>query len=266
MNRFKHLTPAVIAAYVVIIIVLAWALAPGVFTQFSPTQGHSQALLPPSREHIFGTDAIGRDLFARVVYGTRHSLAGALIAVAVGLTVGTLIGLIAGTQGGVIDTLLMRGVDVLLAIPALLLSLSVIIVLGFGTINSAIAVGVTSVAFFSRLVRTEVQRVTRTDYVEAAYGSGASKLAVLTRHILPNSLTPVLAMAALQFGNAILQISVLGFLGYGTPPPTPEWGLLIADSRNYIATSWWLTILPGAVIVAAVLSANQLSSAYRKAL
>ena len=160
----------------------------------------------------------------------------------------------------------MRGVDVLLAIPALLLSLSVIIVLGFGTINSAIAVGVASVAFFSRLVRTEVQRVTRTDYVEAAYGSGASKLAVLTRHILPNSLTPVLAMAALQFGNAILQISVLGFLGYGTPPPTPEWGLLIADSRNYIATSWWLTILPGAVIVAVVLSANQLSSAYRKAL
>ena len=265
MNRFKHLTPAVIAAYVVVIVVLAWALAPGVFTHFSPTQGHAEALLPPSREHIVGTDAIGRDLFTRVVYGTRHSLAGALIAVAVGLTVGTLIGLIAGTHGGVIDTVLMRGVDVLLAIPALLLSLSVIIVLGFGTINSAIAVGVTSIAFFSRLVRTEVQRVARTDYVEAAYGSGASKLAVLARHILPNSLTPVLAMAALQFGNAILQISVLGFLGYGTPPPTPEWGLLIADSRNYIATSWWLTILPGAVIVAVVLSANQLSSAYRKA-
>ena len=153
----------------------------------------------------------------------------------------------------------MRVVDVLLAIPGLLLSLSVIILLGFGTVNAAIAVGLGSVAAFARLMRSEVARVRRSEYVEAAYGSGGTFLTVLRRHVLPNSLTPIVALAALQFGTAILAISTLGFLGYGAPPPTPEWGLLIAEGRNYTATAWWLTALPGLVVVAVVLSANRIS-------
>ena len=172
---------------------------------------------------------------------------------------GTLIGLIAGTQRGWVDTVLMRLVDVLLAIPGILLSLSIIIVTGFGSLQAAFAVGMTSVATFARLARSQVIQIAGADYVEAAYGSGATQAQVLLRHVLPNSLTPVLALAALQFGTAILQLSILGFLGYGAPPPVPEWGLLIAEGRDYMATAWWLILLPGLAIVATVMSANHLS-------
>ncbi|MDY6052193.1 MAG: ABC transporter permease [Rothia sp. (in: high G+C Gram-positive bacteria)] len=251
--------PTAFLAYAVLIIATFWALFPSLFTSADPTLGTDAALLAPSSQHWFGTDSVGRDLYTRVVYGARHSLLGALIAVAVGLVVGTILGVLAGTLKGATDTVLMRLVDVLLSIPSLLLSLSILIIMGFGTTNAAIAVGVTSIALFARLVRSQVLSVANSGYVEAAYGLGSSTFRVLTNHILPNSLTPVLALAALQFGSALLQLATLGFLGYGTPPPTPEWGLLIADSRAYLATSWWLTLLPGAIIVAVVLAANHLS-------
>jgi len=251
---------SLVLAIAVISIAVLWTLAPWLFTSYDPIDGvPADKLLPPSAEHWFGTDAIGRDLYARVVYGAIHSLSGALIAVTVGLAAGTLIGVLAGSVGGWLDDVLMRLVDVLLSIPGLLLMLSVIILLGFGTINAAIAVGVVSVAAFARLSRSEVVRVRRTDYVEAAFGSGGSFGAVLRRHVLPNSLTTVVGLAALQFGTAILAISTLGFLGYGAPPPTPEWGLLIAEGRNYVATAWWLTTLPGLVVLVVVLSANRIS-------
>lgn len=247
-------------ALAVVGVAVLWAVIPGVFAPGDPLTGvPADKLLPPSAAHWFGTDALGRDLFGRVVHGAVHSLSGALIAVTVGLALGTLLGAIAGATGGVVDDVLMRIVDVLLAIPGLLLSLSVIILLGFGTVNAAIAVGLGSVAAFARLMRAEVARVRRTEYVEAAFGSGGTFVAVLRRHVLPNALTPIVALAALQFGTAILAISTLGFLGYGAPPPTPEWGLLIAEGRNYIATAWWLTALPGLVVVAVVLSANRIS-------
>ncbi|MCT2224779.1 ABC transporter permease [Microbacterium paraoxydans] len=247
-------------ALVVVAVAVLWAVIPGVFAPGDPLTGvPADKLLPPSAAHWFGTDALGRDLFGRVVHGAVHSLSGALIAVTVGLALGTLLGAVAGATGGIVDDVLMRIVDVLLAIPGLLLSLSVIILLGFGTVNAAIAVGLGSVAAFARLMRAEVARVRRTEYVEAAFGSGGTFVAVLRRHVLPNALTPIIALAALQFGTAILAISTLGFLGYGAPPPTPEWGLLIAEGRNYIATAWWLTALPGLVVVAVVLSANRIS-------
>ena len=252
----------VILAIAVVVLVIVWAIVPGIFTSFDPYVGvPGEALSAPSAAHWFGTDSTGRDLFTRVVYGSRYSLTGGVVAVAVGLVAGTAIGVIAGTIGGVIDEVLMRIVDVLLSIPGLLLSLSVIILLGFGTTNAAIAVGVTSVASFARLSRSEVVRVRRAEFVEAAFGSGGRWWGVLLRHVLPNSLTPVLALAAMQFGTAILAISTLGFLGYGAPPATPEWGLLISEGRSHLATSWWLTTLPGLVVVAVVLSANRLSGA-----
>ena len=247
-------------AFGVVAVAVLWAIIPGVFAPGDPLTGvPADKLLPPSAAHWFGTDTLGRDLFGRVVHGAVHSLSGALIAVTVGLALGTVLGAIAGAVGGVVDDVLMRVVDVLLAIPGLLLSLSVIILLGFGTVNAALAVGLGSVAAFARLMRAEVARVRRTEYVEAAFGSGATFFAVLRRHVLPNSLTPIVALAALQFGTAILAISTLGFLGYGAPPPTPEWGLLIAEGRNYVGTAWWLTALPGLVVVAVVLSANRIS-------
>lgn len=247
----------------IIVVAVLWAIVPALFTGYDPIDGvPADKLQPPSAAHWFGTDAIGRDLYARVVHGAIHSLSGALIAVTVGLALGTLIGVVAGSAGGLLDDILMRVVDVLLSIPGLLLSLSIIILLGFGTVNAAIAVGIGSVASFARLSRSEVVRVRRSDYVEAAFGSGGTFAGVLWRHVLPNSLTAVVGLAALQFGAAILAISTLGFLGYGAPPPTPEWGLLIAEGRNYVATAWWLTTLPGLVVVIVVLSANRISQSF----
>jgi peptide/nickel transport system permease protein len=260
VRRLRGRSWGLYLAVAVVSVAVLWAIIPGVFAPGDPLTGTpADKLLPPSAAHWFGTDTLGRDLFGRVVHGAVHSLSGALIAVTVGLALGTLLGAIAGALGGVVDDVLMRIVDVLLAIPGLLLSLSVIILLGFGTVNAAIAVGLGSIAAFARLMRAEVARVRRTEYVEAAYGSGATFFTVLRRHVLPNSLTPIVALAALQFGSAILAISTLGFLGYGAPPPTPEWGLLLADGRNYIGTAWWLTALPGLVVVAVVLSANRIS-------
>lgn len=254
-----------VLALAVLAIALAWAALPWLFTAHDPIAGvAADALQAPSLAHPFGTDAVGRDLLSRVIHGAGNSLSGAAIAVAVGLVVGTAIGVLAGSLGGLLDELLMRVVDVLLAIPGLLLALSVIILLGFGVTNAAIAVGVTSIAVFARLSRSQVLRVRRSDYVEAAFGSGGSFLGVLWRHVLPNSLGAVLALAALQFGSAILQISTLGFLGYGAPPPIPEWGLLIAESRDYVATAWWLTTLPGLVVAAVVLSTNRVAAAIRE--
>jgi peptide/nickel transport system permease protein len=252
----------VVASLLVLALVIAWALAPALFTSVDPISGNlSDALQPPSAAHWFGTDATGRDIYSRVVYGSSNTLFAALIAVVLGLVAGTLIGLLAGAGPGWGDAVLMRIVDVLLAIPGLLLSLSVIIILGFGLAQIAIAVAIASIAGFARLVRGEVLRVRTADYVEAAYASGGTFRTVLFRHILPNSLTPVFALAALQFGMAILAISALGFLGYGAPPPTPEWGLMIAEGRDYIATAWWLTTIPGIIVVLVVLSTNRLSSA-----
>lgn len=257
--------PGLVLAWLVLLTVALWALFPGLFTHVSPIEGVPGAQrLAPGGAYLLGTDQLGRDLYTRIVYGAAHSLSGAVVAVSLGLVLGSLLGLLAGAVGGKLDTVVMRSVDVLLAIPGLLLALSVIILLGFGNLNAAIAVGVTSVANFTRLVRAEVLRVRRSDYVEAAFGSGGTFFGVLWRHILPNSLTSVLAFAALQFGSAILALATLSFLGYGAPPPTPEWGLLIAEGRNYLATAWWLTTFPGLLVVAVVLATNRISQSIRR--
>jgi len=265
LARLRRLQPGLVLSWVIVAIVVLWAVAPQLFSTYNPVQGvPTEKLQAPSLLHLLGTDALGRDLFARIVHGAVHSLTGAFVAVTVGLIVGTSLGLVAASVGGIVEDAIMRLIDVLLSIPGLLLMLSIIILLGFGTVNAAIAVGITSIAAFARLSRSEVVRVRRSDYVEAAFGSGGTFLAVLWRHVLPNSLTSVLAFAALQFGSAILQISTLGFLGYGAPPPTPEWGLLIAEGRNYISTAWWLTTAPGIVVVITVLAANRISRSLGK--
>ncbi|TXH85104.1 MAG: ABC transporter permease [Rhizobium sp.] len=261
-RRWPAIQPGLVLACIVLALVVLWALVPGIFTIYDPVQGlPGQHLRAPSAAHLLGTDSLGRDLYARIVYGAVHSLSGALAAVGIALLVGTTLGVLAGSLGGRLETVIMRLVDVLLSIPDLLLSLSIIVLLGFGTVNAAIAVGCTLIAKFARVVRSEVVTVRRSEYVEAAFGSGGTFFNVLWRHILPNSLTSVIAFAALQAGWAILQLSTLGFLGYGAPPPTPEWGLLIAEGRNYIATAWWLTAAPGLVVVLVVISINRISRA-----
>ncbi|MDY0928047.1 ABC transporter permease [Pantoea sp. CTOTU49201] len=258
--RVFNIQPGLWLAWGVMLLALLAAFAPGLFTHFSPTEGVPGAQrLPPQAAYWLGTDQLGRDLYTRIIYGASQSLSAAVAAVAMGLIGGTTLGVLAGAIGGRTENWLMRLVDVLLSIPSLLLSLSILILLGFGTVHAALAVGIASIASFARLARGEVVRVRRSEFVEAAYGSGGSFWRVLWRHILPNSLTAVIAFAALQFGQAILALSTLSFLGYGTPPPTPEWGLLIAEGRNYLATAWWLTTFPGIVVVAVVLAANRIS-------
>ena len=258
-RRFS-LQPGLWLAWLVMTVAVLMAFAPQWFTEFNPLDGIAGAQrLAPQAGHWLGTDQLGRDVWSRIVYGAGHSLSAALAAVAMGLVFGTALGTVAGAPGGRVEAVVMRIVDILLAIPSLLLSLTVIILLGFGTLNAAMAVGVAAIASFARLSRAEVMRIRHSDYVEAAYGSGGTFLAVFWRHILPNALSPVLAFATLQFGQAILALSTLSFLGYGTPPPVPEWGLLIAEGRNYLSTAWWLTTFPGIAVIAVVLAANRIS-------
>lgn len=255
-----RVAPGLVLAWAVVIIVVLFAIFPGVFAHQNPIAGiPAEKLQPPSWQHLLGTDALGRDLWARVVHGAAQSLSGAFLAVTLGVAAGATLGVLAGSIGGLLDEVIMRIVDVLLSIPGLLLILTVVILLGFGTFNAAIAVGISSIAAFARLTRGEVVRVRRMPYVEAAFGSGGRLIPVLWNHVLPNSLTPILSLAAVQFGTAILAIATLGFLGYGTPPPTPEWGLLIAEGRDHLATSWWLTTLPGLFVLFTVLGANRIS-------
>lgn len=260
--RFVLRRPGLTLSLVVFVLVLLAALFPGLFTDADPLVGTPRdKLRGPSAEHLFGTDQLGRDLFTRVVYASSLSLRATFVAVLVALVVGGGLGLLSGFFGGWLDDVVMRVVDVLQAIPRLLLSLALVGALGFGTTKVAIAVGVASVAGFARVMRAEVLRVRSSVYVEAARASGVRSGAVLARHVLPNASGPVLVMAALEFGIAILSVSALSFLGFGAPPPTPEWGVLVADGRNFVATAWWLTTFPGLVIAATVLSANRISRA-----
>lgn len=251
--------PTVVLSFVVLAIVVAWSLLPEVFTGQDPVNGvTSEKLLGPTAAHWFGTDHLGRDVYSRVVHGTSSSVTSALIAVGIGVVVGGLVGLLAGFLGGLVDTVLARLVDVLLAIPSFLLAVIIVSSLGFQTINAAIATGVSAVAVFARVMRSEVIRTRRAVFVEASFLQGGSKGHVLLRHVLPNASRTVLALAVLQFGSSILVIAGLAFLGYGDPPPASDWGLLISAGKDY-PTAPWLVHAPAAVTIATVLSVNRVS-------
>ncbi|MFJ6652149.1 ABC transporter permease [Microbacterium sp. NPDC091313] len=258
--RRRRVPVTVLVAVAVLVLVTAWAIVPALFTAADPVTGDTtQKLLAPSVAHWFGTDNLGRDLFARVVYGTRSSVLSALIAVGIAVAVGGLLGVVAGFFGGVVDVVTARVVDVLLAIPSFLLAVVVVSSLGFQTINAAIATGVSAVAVFARVMRSEALKVRGTVYVEAAQLQGGSRWHVLLAHVLPNASRSVLALAVLQFGVSILVIAGLAFLGYGDPPPASDWGLLVSAGKDYLVSSPWLVYAPSAVIVAVVLSINRVS-------
>jgi peptide/nickel transport system permease protein len=260
--RFLLRRPGLVLSVLVIVAVVLASFWPGLFTSRDPLAGvPAQAFRAPGAAHWFGTDELGRDVYARVVHGAALSLKATLIAVAVSFAAGGLLGLLAGFAGRWIDDVLMRFVDVLLSIPALFLSLALVTALGYGTVKVAVAVGVASVATFARVMRSEVLRVRQAVFVEAARSCGTRWYAILGRHVLPNAIGPVLVLATLDFGTAVLAVSSLSFLGYGAAPPAPEWGTLISDGRNYLANAWWMTALPGLTIAATVLATNRIARA-----
>jgi peptide/nickel transport system permease protein len=256
---------SILLAVLLLALVLGWAFFPALFADGSPFKTDTvHRLNPPSLQHWFGTDYLGRDLYTRVVYGAALSLKATVIAVGIGFVTGSVLGLIAGFAGGRLEDALMRVLDILLSVPGLLLSLTIMTVLGFGTVNVAIAVGVSTIAVFGRVMRAEVLGVKSCLYVEAARACGVRWLPTLWRHVLPNAVGPVLALAGVEFGSAILAVSSLSFLGFGAPPPAPEWGSLVAEGRDYLTTAWWLTAMPSLVVAAAVLSINRLGHAGRR--
>lgn len=252
--------PATFAALAVVLVVGLWAIIPGVFTPFDPLATDiSDILAPPGAEHPFGTDNLGRDVFSRVVYGTQASLATAALALVCAMTFGILLGLAAGfarTAGRAVLTLL---IDVLLAIPGLVLAMAIVTALGAGLVQLALAVGFALIGVIARVMRAEVLRTRQETYVEASRVAGASAFDVGLRRVLPNALGPVLVLAVLEFGQVILIVAALSFLGLGAPPPAPEWGTIISEGRDYLVQAWWICALPGAVIAAVVISLNRLS-------
>ncbi|MEU6272894.1 ABC transporter permease [Streptomyces populi] len=260
--RFLVRRPGLLLSVAVLVLVVLASFRPELFTSRDPLKGvPAQNFRGPSGAHWFGTDELGRDVFSRVVHGAQLSLKATLIAVLVAFVVGGLLGVVAGFVGRWVDDVLMRFVDVLLSIPALFLSLALVTALGYGTVKVAVAVGIAGVASFARVARAEVLRVRQAVFVEASRSCGARWYAVLGRHVLPNAAGPVIVLAALDLGASVLAVSALSFLGYGAPPPAPEWGTLISEGRNYLANAWWLTALPGLVIAATVLAVNRVARA-----
>lgn len=252
--------PGFVLALVFVVLVVVAALAPSLFTTYDPYATAPVArLTPPGAAHWFGTDELGRDLYTRVVFGSTLTISAALGAITIALVAGLSLGVVSGYFGGWLDAVLMRVVDVSLAIPGLLMALAVVTALGFGTLPVAVAVGVGIVPGFARTTRAEVLRVKTLPYIEAARASGATRSRILLRHVLPNAWGPVAVLAVLDFGVAILSVAALSFLGFGAAPPAAEWGTLIARGRDYLVTAPWVSLLPGLFVGLVVISLNHVA-------
>ncbi|MEM2924646.1 MAG: ABC transporter permease [Methanocellales archaeon] len=222
-----------------------------------------EKLQPPSFKHIFGTDEFGRDIFTRVIHGARISLGISAATLLISASLGIVIGMIAGYLGGWVDEIFMRIADIFLSIPSLILALAITAALGPSLINVMIAIGIAWWPLYARLMRAQVLSVKQNQYVLAAEAMGGSTSYILLRHVLPNSISPLIINAAMDIGNILLAITALGFIGFGAQPPVPEWGRLVVDGRAYLISAWWYSTLPGFVIFITVLSANLLSDGLR---
>lgn len=262
-----------VVGLVVFTLLVFTAVFAAVLAPHDPTQQYRDAfLVPPIWQEggragfLLGTDAVGRDMLSRLIYGAQYSLFIGIVVVAVALTGGIIIGLIAGFFGGWVDTLIMRIMDVILAFPSLLLALVLVAVLGPGLTNAMIAIAIVYQPHFARLTRAAVMGEKEREYVSAARVSGAGNLRLMFKTILPNCLAPLIVQATLSFSSAVLDSAALGFLGMGAQPPTPEWGTMLAEAREFILRAWWVVTFPGLAILISVLAINLMGDGLRDAL
>jgi dipeptide transport system permease protein len=262
-----------VAGLVVFILLVLTALFAPVLAPHDPTTQYRDAFLTPPfwqeggrAEFPLGTDAVGRDMLSRLIFGARYSLFIGIVVVSVALVGGVIIGLIAGFFRGWVDGLIMRVMDVILAFPSLLLALVLVAVLGPGLTNAMIAIAIVYQPHFARLTRAAVMGEMRREYVTAARVAGAGNLRLMFKTILPNCLGPLIVQATLSFSSAVLDSAALGFLGMGAQPPAPEWGTMLAEAREFILRAWWVVTLPGLAILVSVLAINMMGDGLRDAL
>jgi len=266
MKQLLRNRRAVVGGIVLLIIVFMAILAPYVTTHDPVKQNIRNQLQPPSREHFFGTDQFGRDIYSRVIYGARLSLRVGFLAISFALVVGCFLGLVSGYYGGWLDMIVMRVIDILLALPGFLLALSIVAALGPGLENVIMAIGVSYIPSFARMMRSAVLATRELDYVDAAQALGASDWRIIFQHILPNSISPIIVLTTLSMAGAILSAAGLSFLGRGAQPPTPEWGSMIATARPFIRVSHWAVTVPGLAIFITVMCLNLVGDGLRDAL
>lgn len=243
------------------------AISAPLITPYDPIyQDLLAPLRPPSLSHPFGTDEVGRDIFSRIIFGTRISLTMGLMSVAIGGVLGVVLGLLSGFYGGIVDNIIQRAMDLMLSFPGILLALAVVAILGPGLFNIVVAVGVAGIPHFARLARSQTLSIREMEYVSAARAVGCTNRRILRKYILPNLLSTIIVMSSLRVGIAILAASGLSFLGLGAQPPTPEWGAMLSMGRAYLRQAWWITTFPGLAIMITVLALNLFGDGLRDAL
>jgi peptide/nickel transport system permease protein len=248
---------------VILIFLVAVSVAGPFFIRSPYEQNTAVKLQGPSREHLLGTDDFGRDILARMVVGSRYSLSAGFIAVLVGLAGGVLLGTPSGYYGGYLDKVLMTLCDMLLAFPSILLAMAIVMVMEPGIYTPMVAVGISSIPIFSRLIRAQFMSLRESCFIEAVRSSGASDARIIFRHLLPNSLGPIIVQTTLRIGSSILTAASLSFLGLGAQPPTPEWGAMLSSARKYFWTGAHMAVVPGIAITITVIAINLIGDALR---
>ncbi|MGB9767961.1 nickel transporter permease [Dictyoglomus sp.] len=262
-KKFLRHKTGLLGSFLLFSFIFLAILAP-IITPYDPyTQNLTERLLPPSSKHLFGTDYAGRDIFTRIIYGARISLIIGFISVFFALSFGVFLGLISGYFGGVWDIVIMRLIDIMLAFPTILLAIGIVAVLGPKLENTMIAVGIVSIPTFARVVRASVLSIKEKDFIAAAKAVGVSTGKILLKHILPNIVAPIIVQATLGIASAILEAAGLSFLGLGAKPPTPEWGAMLSESRQYLRSAPWTVVFPGLAIMLLVLAFNLFGDALR---
>lgn len=266
LKRLAKNKAAVIGLIIIVLLTVSAIFAAHIAPYGFDDQELRMRFLPPSLKHLFGTDEYGRDIFSRIIYGSRTSLMVGIVAVSISCFIGTLLGAIAGFYGSYVDNGIMRVIDIMLAIPNILLAISIAATLGPGITNVMIAVGISSIPGYARLVRASVLSIKDQEFIEASRSIGTSNFRIITEQILPNCMAPIIVQATMSIAIAILSAAALSFLGLGVSPPTPEWGSMLSGGRAYIRDYWWVVAFPGLAIMVTVFAFNLFGDGLRDAL